>query len=70
MRSKYEETSANVEMIESVVGKLIEELGEGGFMGVKDIEPGMYLSLTDKSGEQSECKGRVINADADTRKIM
>ena len=70
MRSKYEETSSNVEQIEMVVGKLIEELGAGGFMGVKDIESGMYLSLTDKSGEQSECKGRVINADADTRKII
>ena len=45
MRSKYEETSNNVNNIESVVGKLIEELGTGGFMGVKDIHKGMFLSV-------------------------
>ena len=70
MRSKYEETSANVEHIEAVVGKLVEELGAGGFMGVKDIEPGMHLTLKDKSGTQSECKGRVVSADADTETII
>ncbi len=57
MRSKYEETSANVTRIEAVVGKLIEELGEGGFMGVKDITPGMYLRLT--SQNKTEYKGCV-----------
>lgn len=66
MRSKYEETSANVERIEEVVGKLVEELGTGGFMGVKDIEPGMYFTLKDMFGTQPECKGHVIKADADT----
>jgi len=60
MRSKYEETSNNVEHIETVVGKLVEELGEGGFMGVKDVEVGMYLTLKDKD-TQAEYKGRVIN---------
>ncbi len=70
MRSKYEETSANVEHIEAVVGKLIEELGAGGFMGVKDIESGMYLTLTDKSGIQPESKGRVVSADAGTETII
>lgn len=64
MRSKYEETSSNVEQIEAVVGKLIEELGAGGFMGVKDIEPGMYLTLSDRNGAQPDIKGRVISADA------
>lgn len=59
MRSKYQETSVNVASIESVVGKLVEELGEGGFMGVKDIEPGMHLTLTDKAG-QKEYKGCVV----------
>lgn len=43
MRSKYEETSENVTGIELVVGKLIEELGEGGFMGLDDVKPGMHL---------------------------
>ncbi len=59
MRSKYEETSANVTRIESVVGQLVEELGEGGFMGVKDITPGMYLTL--KSPEKEEYAGCVID---------
>lgn len=62
MRSKYEETSANVAHIEEVVGKLIEELGEGGFMGVKDVTPGMYLTLTgQENGSTLEHKGRVID---------
>ncbi len=45
MRSKYEETSNNVNGIESVIGKLIEELGQGGFMGIQDIKPGMFISV-------------------------
>ncbi|MDE7324410.1 MAG: methyl-accepting chemotaxis protein [Lachnospiraceae bacterium] len=45
MLSKYEETASNVIHIEDVVGKLIEELGEGGFMGVKDVMPGMKVSI-------------------------
>lgn len=45
MLSKYEETANNVINIEDVVGRLIEELGEGGFMGIKDITPGMKVSV-------------------------
>lgn len=45
MRSKYEETSENVINIEKVVGKLIEELGVGGFMGAKDIRSGMHVTV-------------------------
>ncbi len=45
MRSKYQETSENIIVIESVVGKLIEELGAGGFMSVADVEEGMKLVL-------------------------
>ncbi len=45
MRSKYQETSDNVSQIENVVGKLIEELGSGGFMGLKDVRPSMHLIL-------------------------
>lgn len=52
MLSKYEETARNVGMIESVVGKLVEELGEGGFMGVDDIEPGMSVTLLNFDGEE------------------
>ncbi len=58
MRSKYEETSANVSRIEDVVGQLIEELGEGGFMGVKDVTTGMYLTLTDS--DNHEYRGQVV----------
>lgn len=45
MLSKYEETAINVEKIESVVGRLVEELGEGGFMGADDVTPGMTVML-------------------------
>lgn len=45
MLSKYAETSQNVLKIEDVVGRLVEELGAGGFMGVKDIQKGMGLSV-------------------------
>ncbi len=47
MRSKYEETYNNVNIIENVVGTLIEELGTGGFMGVRDIRKGMFLTVVD-----------------------
>ena len=67
MRSKYEETSSNVATIESVVGMLIEELGEGGFMGVNDVQAGMHLTLTSISdNEQKEYKGRVAERVDDT----
>lgn len=51
MRSKYQETSVNVINIEKVVGKLIRELGESGFMDLKDVKPGMYLDVVEVSGE-------------------
>lgn len=54
MRSKFEETSNNVNHIESVVGKLIVELGQGGFMGIQDIEPGMFVSVV--TGDKREGK--------------
>lgn len=67
MRSKYEETSSNVATIESVVGKLIEELGEGGFMGVKDVQAGMHLALTAISDNaQKEYKGQVADKTENT----
>lgn len=72
MKSKYEETSRNVIHIEGVVGKLVEELGTGGFMSVKDIEKGMYLQVivssgatkTEYKGQVSEVNGDVIIADS------
>ncbi len=57
MRSKYEETSENVSKIETVVGKLIEELGSGGFMGMKDVRAGMHLSVwVEDDGRKTEYK--------------
>ena len=52
MLSKYEETARNVVKIETVVGKLVEELGEGGFMGLKDIETGMSVSITESQSKK------------------
>jgi methyl-accepting chemotaxis protein len=46
MLNKYEETSENVLKIEEVVGKLMEELGSGGFMGLKDIKKGMEATIS------------------------
>ena len=45
MMSKYEETARNVIRIEQVVGRLVEELGDGGFMGLSDVKEGMKVSL-------------------------
>lgn len=61
MRSKYEESSVNIVNIEEVVGKLIEELGEGGFMGVKDVREGMYMTIVEQIGQdKKEFKGYVV----------
>ena len=38
MMSKYDETAKSVSDIESVVGKLVSELGTGGFMSVESGE--------------------------------
>ena len=51
MMNKYEETARNVIKIEQVVGRLVEELGEGGFMSLEDVTPGMKISITDKSAD-------------------
>lgn len=60
MRSKYEETSRNVINIEKVVGKLVGELGAGGFMGIKDIQKGMYLKIYDPTAAvRTEYQGQV-----------
>ena len=48
MMNKYEETARNVIKIEQVVGRLVEELGEGGFMSLDDVTAGMKLTIIDK----------------------
>lgn len=66
MLSKYNELARNVNNIEHVVGKLMIELGEGGFMGVNDIEAGMKASivLPDENGHgNKEYKARIKTRD-------
>lgn len=63
MRSKYEETSSNVILIEDVVGHLIEDLGTGGFMGKEDLRTGMYLSISEMDNPKKEYKGIVSDID-------
>lgn len=46
MLSKYEESAKSAQNIENIVGKLMEELGVGGFMGVQDVRDGMRIALT------------------------
>ncbi len=52
MLSKYEETARNVVNIENVVGGLVEELGEGGFMSEQDIEAGMKVTLIEQGSKR------------------
>lgn len=63
MLSKYDETLNNVVYIEKVVGRLMEELGAGGFMGLKDARKGMKVSLTgiSEGGERTECCSEVAD---------
>lgn len=68
MLSKYEETARNVLKIETVVGKLVEELGEGGFMGLKDLEAGMNVSIFE-SQSKKECKAEVVGWEGEDFKI-
>ena len=68
MRSKYEETSTNVISIEGVVGQLIEKLGAGGFMGVKDLKPGMHISVVvEGDTTDTEYKGTIAAVDQEGR---
>lgn len=53
MLSKYEESAINVNKIETIVGKLMGELGTGGFMGIGDAKPGMKIVLIAKNGSSS-----------------
>lgn len=50
MLNKYAETTRNVLNIENVVGKLVEELGVGGFMGLNDIQEGMDVTVISADG--------------------
>lgn len=60
MLSKYEESAVNVNKIESVVGKLMEELGAGGFMGVQDLTAGMKVSVVSTAQGAAEYHGEIV----------
>lgn len=61
MLSKYEESAKSALSIETVVGHLMEELGDGGFMGVQDIRPGMKIEVVLKDEEKKEYAGEVVD---------
>ncbi len=67
MLSKYEETSANAENIGKVVADLVRKLGEGGFMGLKDVRPGMKLFIITKNADntEKEYKGEILEKEGD-----
>ena len=61
MLSKYEESARSAENIGTVVGKLMEELGVGGFMGVQDVRPGMKIAVAITGEEErQEYIGEVV----------
>lgn len=60
MLSKYEETARNVVNIEVVVGKLVEELGSGGFMSLEDVMPGMKVLMIPE-GSKKEYSAEVVS---------
>ena len=62
MLSKYEETARNVINIEVVVGKLVEELGSGGFMSLEDVTPGMKVLMI-PDGSKKEYSAEVTYAE-------
>lgn len=63
MLSKYEASAKSAIDIEGVVGKLMRELGVGGFMGVQDIKQGMKISIAfgDAGGKKDEYLGEVVD---------
>lgn len=68
MLSKYEETSVNAENIGKVVGDLVKKLGDGGFMGVKDVRPGMrtFIITKDAANTEKEYKGEILEKREDS----
>ncbi len=62
MLSKYDESVKSAISIENVVGKLMEELGVGGFMGVQDVMEGMKLAVSLSGAEgKKDYLGEVIS---------
>lgn len=67
MLNKYEETARNVDKIETVVGKLVADLGSGGFMSMQDAEVGMKVILANESESSAkESFGEIISCQENT----
>lgn len=68
MLSKYEETSVNAENIGKIVADLVQKLGDGGFMGMKDVRPGMRLAVITQEADhtEKEYKGEVLEKKDDS----
>lgn len=62
MLSKYAETAANINNIETIVEALMTELGVGGFMDIQDMKPGMkvVIYLPDGTGKATEHHGELL----------
>lgn len=65
MLSKYEESARSAETIGTVVGRLMEELGVGGFMGVQDVRAGMKIAvaISEDGAEKREYIGEVVECE-------
>lgn len=62
MVSKYDESSVNINNIESIIESLMHELGIGGFMRISDIVPGTSVTATlDINGEKQDYHGSLVN---------
>ena len=60
MLSKYDETAVNIDTIENVVEALMCELGIGGFMGLKDLTPGMKVIVSPDDTSNSTYHGELV----------
>ena len=60
MLNKYDESSHNVNKIETVVQDMMEKLGVGGFMGIQDVKPQMHCVLVRKGETREEYHGKVV----------
>ncbi|MBQ9768457.1 MAG: PilZ domain-containing protein [Lachnospiraceae bacterium] len=71
MLSKYAETASNINNIEFIVEGLMTELGIGGFMGAKDILPGMkaLVILNENTNDAEEYHGELIERREQTLSI-
>lgn len=66
MLSKYQETADNVGNIESVVDKLVKELGTGGFMGIHDTQVGMKVVIsTISASDKTPYDGSILASTPD-----